>query len=304
MSGSLEINTQQNVVPACKNREVGEGLLGSALKRLARDKLALMGMGIIIVVIAIGIFAPYLAPNDPEKVMLSQKLAPPSTDYPLGTDHLGRCILSRLIYGTRVSLSTAMLVLSTIMLISIPVGTISGYIGGKVDNIIMRVIDILLAFPSLILALVIAGLLGPSLINVMIALASVWWVGYARIIRGMVLSVKEKEYVLAARACGTSGFGIIARHILPNILSPVIVLATLDMGKLILAISGLSFLGLGAQPPTPEWGAMLNDGKTYMLVAPNLMLFPGLTIMIVTLAFNLIGDGLRDAFDPKGTMRV
>lgn len=191
----------------------------------------------------------------------------------------------------------------TIMLISIPVGTISGYVGGRIDNLIMRIIDVLLAFPGLVLALVIAGMLGPGLLNVMIAVASVWWVGYARVIRGIVLSVKEKEFVLAARSSGTSHFGIIVRHILPNVLSPVIVLATLDMGSLILAISGLSFLGLGAQPPTPEWGAMLNDGRPYMQVAPQLMLYPGLAIMIVVFAFNLLGDGLRDALDPKGTVR-
>ncbi|MBF7084075.1 nickel ABC transporter permease subunit NikC [Desulfallas sp. Bu1-1] len=281
----------------------GEGLLMSAIYRLARDKMALVGLGIIIVIVAVGIFAPYLAPHDPVQVDLGQKLARPSAEYPLGTDHLGRCILSRLIYGTRVSLSTAMLVLTVIIFISVPAGTISGYVGGRLDNIVMRIIDILLAFPGLVLALVIAGMLGPGLLNVMIALGAVWWVGYARIIRGMVLSVKEKEFILAARSCGTSHSKIIFRHILPNVLSPVIVLATLDMGSLILAISGLSFLGLGAQPPMPEWGAMLNDGRPYMQAAPHLMLFPGLAIMLVVLAFNLLGDGLRDAFDPKGTMR-
>jgi peptide/nickel transport system permease protein len=239
--------------------ESAEGLVGPALQRLKEDKLALLGLAVIAAVVAVGFLVPYLAPNDPEKVVLTQKLAPPSAAYPLGTDHLGRCLLSRLIYGARVSLSTAAIALATIMLISIPVGTVAGYVGGWVDNliIIMRIIDVLLAFPGLILALVIAGMLGPGLLNVMLALALVWWVGYARVVRGMVLSVKEKEFILAARACGTSECGIIIRYILPNIISPVIVLTTLDMGKLTLAISGLSFLGLGAQPPTPEWGAML-----------------------------------------------
>lgn len=276
---------------------------GSAFKRLLADRLALAGLVIILLVVTAGIMAPYLAPNDPEKVVLSQKLASPSVEYPLGTDHLGRCILSRLIYGTRVSLSTAAIALATIMLISIPLGTVSGYLGGRLDNLVMRVVDVLLAFPGLVLALVIAGMLGPGLLNVMIAVAAVWWVGYARVIRGVVLSVKEKEFVLAARSSGTSHLGIIVRHILPNVLSPVIVLATLDMGSLILAISGLSFLGLGAQPPTPEWGAMLNDGRPYMQVEPRLMIYPGLAIMTVVLAFNLLGDGLRDALDPKGTTR-
>jgi peptide/nickel transport system permease protein len=274
------------------------------MRRLAKDKLALLGLVIAILVILVGVFAPYLMPNDPVKVLLDKRLLSPSSAYPLGTDHLGRCLLSRLIFGTRVSLSTAAIALFTIMLISIPVGTIAGYMGGWVDNLLMRLVDILLAFPSLILALVIAGMLGPGLLNVMMAVSAVGWVGYARVIRGLVLSVKEKEYVMAARACGTPEWAIVIKHILPNVLSPVIVLATLDIGSLVLSISGLSFLGLGAQPPTPEWGSMLNDGRPYMQVAPQLMVYPGIAIMIVVLAFNLLGDGLRDALDPRGTDRV
>ncbi|HHY30949.1 MAG TPA: nickel ABC transporter permease subunit NikC [Syntrophaceticus sp.] len=279
-------------------------MLRGAMRRLAKDKLALLGLVIAILVILVGVFAPYLMPNDPVKVLLDKRLLSPSSAYPLGTDHLGRCLLSRLIFGTRVSLSTAAIALFTIMLISIPVGTIAGYMGGWVDNLLMRLVDILLAFPSLILALVIAGMLGPGLLNVMMAVSAVGWVGYARVIRGLVLSVKEKEYVMAARACGTPEWAIVIKHILPNVLSPVIVLATLDIGSLVLSISGLSFLGLGAQPPTPEWGSMLNDGRPYMQVAPQLMVYPGIAIMIVVLAFNLLGDGLRDALDPRGTDRV
>ncbi|AIS52198.1 dipeptide transport system permease protein DppC [Thermoanaerobacter kivui] len=285
-------------------RTVSRGGSAAVLERLLQDRLALLGLVIILVVVAVAIFAPYIAPNDPVKVDLQHRLAPPSAQYPLGTDHLGRCLLSRLIYGARVSLSTAVLALSAILLIGLPVGILAGYCGGWVDNLFMRLVDIMLAFPGLILALVIAGMLGPGLLNVMLALALVWWVGYARVVRGMVLSVKEKEFILAARACGTSECGIIIRHILPNIISPVIVLTTLDMGKLILAISGLSFLGLGAQPPTPEWGAMLNDGRPYMQVAPQLMIYPGLCIMTVVLAFNLLGDGLRDVLDSRITTGV
>lgn len=285
--------------------EIGDdSLLRGALRRLAKDKLALLGLVIVSLIILVGVFAPYLMPNDPVRVSLDQRLAAPSSAYPLGTDHLGRCLLSRLFFGARVSLSTAAIALFTIMLISIPVGTIAGYMGGWVDNLLMRLVDILLAFPSLILALVIAGMLGPGLLNVMLAVSAVGWVGYARVIRGLVLSVKEKEYVMAARASGTREWAIVIRHILPNVLSPVIVLATLDIGKLVLAISGLSFLGLGAQPPTPEWGSMLNDGRPYMQVAPQLMIYPGLAIMTVVLAFNLLGDGLRDALDPRGTEQV
>jgi peptide/nickel transport system permease protein len=275
------------------------GFMLVALSRLAGDRLALAGLGIVAAIVAVAVLAPYLMPNDPFRVILDQRLAPMSPAYPLGADQLGRCLLSRMILGARISLGTASLALLAIMTLSIPVGTIAGYYGGWVDNVLMRIVDLLLAFPGLILALVIAGMLGPSLTNVMLAVASVWWVGYARVIRGIVLSVKEKEYVLAARACGTSEFGIVARHIFPNVLSTLIVLATLDMGKIILSISGLSFLGLGAQPPTPEWGSMLNDGRSFMQLAPQLMIYPGLAIMLVVLAFNLLGDGLRDAFDPR-----
>lgn len=285
--------------PGTLTRAASRRLIGNALARFLQDRLALLGLAIILTVVIVAVFAPYIAPNNPVKVDMMHRLAPPSAQYPLGTDHLGRCLLSRLIYGARISLVTAALSLMAILVISIPLGTLAGYYGGWVDNLIMRVVDILLAFPALILALVIAGMLGPGLLNVMLALSSVWWVRYARIIRGMVLSVKQNEFVLAARACGAHDRGIIIRHILPNVLSPVIVLVTLDMGKLILAISGLSFLGLGAQPPTPEWGAMLNDGRPYMQVAPQLMIYPGFCIMMVVLAFNLLGDGLRDALDPR-----
>ncbi|MFW0967695.1 MAG: nickel ABC transporter permease subunit NikC [Thermacetogeniaceae bacterium] len=280
-----------------------ENLFSGAFRRLVKDKLALVGLVIVSLIILVGVFAPYLMPNDPIQVSLEQRLASPSSEYPLGTDHLGRCLLSRLILGTRVSLSVSAIALIVILLISIPVGTISGYMGGWVDNLLMRFVDILLAFPNLILALVIAGMLGPGLLNVMLAVSVVGWVGYARVIRGLVLSVKEKEYIMAARASGTPEWAVIIRHILPNVLSPVIVLATLDIGSLVLSISGLSFLGLGAQPPTPEWGSMLNDGRSYMQVAPQLMVYPGMAIMIVVLAFNLLGDGLRDALDPRGSER-
>ncbi len=271
---------------------------------LLKDRLALVGLIIIVVIVTAGMLAPRLAPHDPLHIDLSLRLEPPGKQFILGSDHLGRCVLSRLLYGTGVSLKTSFLVLGMIMTAGIFFGTLSGYCGGLIDNIIISVIDVLLAFPGLVLALAIAGMLGPSLTNVMIAIAAVHWVGYARIIRGMVISIKEKEYVLAARACGSNSLQIVIRHILPNILSPIIVLATLDMGSIILTISGLSFLGLGAQPPNPEWGAMLNDGRTYMQVAPWLMYFPGLAILVTVMAFNLMGDGLRDLFDPRSLRRL
>ncbi|HSQ88235.1 nickel ABC transporter permease subunit NikC [Romboutsia sp.] len=268
-------------------------------KKIKDDKLAFIGLIIILLIVIMGIFANYIAPNNPIEVDLSKRLEQPGNIYPLGTDHLGRCILSRLIYGIRISLGTSFILLFIILTIGISIGLIAGYFGGIIDEVIMRAIDIILAFPGLILDIAIAGILGPSLVNLMIAIASVQWVGYARIIRGMVLSIKEQEFVLAARVMGNSDFKIITKHILPNIISQIIILATLDMGSIILRISGLSFLGLGAQPPTPEWGAMLNDARPYMQIAPWLMIFPGASILVVVMSFNLFGDGLRDLLDPK-----
>ncbi|AOY74481.1 nickel transporter permease [Clostridium formicaceticum] len=269
------------------------------LKGLIKDPMAFIGLILILLILGVALLAPWITPKDPIQMDANYRLEKPSLSYPLGTDHLGRCILSRIMHGARASLSISFLVLVIIMSIGVLVGSIAGYVGGKVDDIIVSMIDMLLAFPEMILALVIAGMLGPSIRNVMIAMASVQWVRYARILRGMIASVKEKDYVLAARTGGCKHFPLIFRHILPNVLSPVIVLATLDMGSTILAISGLSFLGLGAQPPNPEWGAMLNDGRPYMYIAPWIMIFPGLAILITVLAFNLIGDGLRDILDPR-----
>ncbi|MEA3293555.1 MAG: nickel transporter permease, partial [Euryarchaeota archaeon] len=216
-----------------------------------------------------------------------------------GTDNLGRCMLSRIIYGARISLQIGIIVVGITSVIGITLGMIAGYYGGVLDELIMRGVDILLVFPGIILALVIAGILGPGLFNVMLALAIVGWTGYARVVRGVVLSVKEKEYVESARALGVGDWYIITRHILPSCVAPIIVIATLGMAYVILAAAALSFLGLGAQPPTPEWGSMLNNGKNFMRTAPHLTIFPGLAIMITILAFNFIGDGLRDALDPR-----
>ena len=228
---------------------------------------------------------------------------PTSSAFPLGTDHLGRDELSRLLYGARTTLGTASVVLALVMIIALTVGALSGYYGGWLDTILMGVVDLLLAFPGLILAVAIAGTLGPSLINVLIAMAAVWWAGYARLIRGMVLSMRKREFVEAARAIGASDTRIIINHIARNILGPFVVLATLDMGSIILGIAGLNFLGLGAQPPTPEWGAMLNDARPFLQSAPQLLLYPGAGIVLVVLGFNLLGDGLRDMLDPTAYRR-
>ena len=274
-------------------------MIEDVFRELRNNKLALFGVIIIFVLVFIAIFAPFIAPHDPVDQELKKRLSPPSSEYPLGTDHLGRCILSRLIYGARISLPIAVIVVGITFAIGVTTGAISGYLGGIADEIIMRIVDVFLTFPGLILALGIIAALGPGLFNAMIALVIVGWAGYTRIVRGSVLSVKEKEFVEGARGLGASDSYILVRHILPNVIAPVIPMAMLGMGYVILAVAGLSFLGLGAQPPTPEWGAMLNDGRVFMRSAPQLMIFPGLAIMITVLAFNFLGDGLRDVLDPR-----
>lgn len=277
------------------NGDKSHDTLHRVVRQFIEDRLALVGLLVILIFLVVGAFAPSLAPSDPLQVNVKMKLLPPSYSYPLGTDHLGRCVLSRLIYGARVSLFTSLAVLAATLALSIPLGTISGYIGGRLDNLMMRVVDVVLAFPSLILALAITSMLGPSPGHLMLAFVSVWWAGYARMVRGLVMQTKEKDFVTAAVACGTPYFQILTRHILPNVISPIIVLVTLEIGNIILALSSLSFLGLGAQPPVPEWGVMLNDSRPYIQTYPTLMLFPGLAIMVVVTAFNLVGEGLRDA---------
>ena len=276
----------------------GRSWLPRRLRQFLRDPGAVLGLVVVVTVALAAVLAPALPLSDPTDVNLQEWLLPPSAQAPLGADHLGRDLLSRLIYGARATLGFASLALVIIMGIALVVGGVSGYYGGLVDTALMGLVDLLLAFPSLILGIAVAGILGPSLMNVMIAVASVWWAGYARVIRGMVLSARSREYVEAARAIGASDLRIMVHHIARNILGPFVVLATLDMGWIILGIAGLNFLGLGAQPPTPEWGAMLNDSRPYLQTAPRLLLCPGIAIFLLVLGFNLLGDGLRDALDP------
>jgi peptide/nickel transport system permease protein len=264
-----------------------------------RNKLTVVGILVVGIFVLAGLFAPVIAPHDPLSQNVRASLSGPSRVYFLGADMLGRDILSRLIYGARVSLLTGIFVVGTTALVGVTLGSISGYYGGRLDGIIMRITDVVLAFPGIILALAIAGVLGPGLFNVMVALAITGWPGYCRVMRGQVLSVKEKDFVEAARALGVSDLSIIFRHIIPNSLTPIVVMATLGMGGIILAAAGLSFLGLGAEPPHPEWGSMLNAGRPFLLRAPHLSMFPGITIMLVVLGFNFLGDGLRDILDPR-----
>ncbi|MCW7076198.1 MAG: nickel transporter permease [Candidatus Syntropharchaeales archaeon] len=269
------------------------------MRQVIRNPGILFGTAVIVFLIFVAVFAGFIAPHDPTETHLKDRLSSPSSEYPLGTDHLGRCILSRIIYGTRISLSVGVLVIGASLLLGLLLGTIAGYYGGIIDDLIMRIVDGFLAFPSMFLALAIAGALGPSLTNLMIALIVVEWTSYARVVRGSILSIKDQMFVEAARGLGAGDIYLLTRHVLPNTLSPLIVMATLGVGYIILTAAGLSFLGLGVQPPTPEWGAMLNDGRLFMRSAPHIMIFPGLAIMITVLAFNFLGDGLRDVMDPR-----
>lgn len=269
------------------------------LRQFKSNRLNLVGLALVLFVVSSALFAPWLAPSQPNEPDYLDRLEPPSGEHLMGTDQLGRDVLSRLLYGARISLRVAFVVVAITLAIGTLVGVVAGYAGGWIDEALMRFVDILLAFPGILLALVIAGILGPSLTNIMIALAVVGWTQYARIIRGSVLSIKEKEFIKAAKLMDVSRTRIIARHVLPNVITPVIVLATMDMAYVILGTAGLSFLGLGAQPPTPEWGAMLSEGRNHIQTAWWVVNFPGLAIMITVLGFNLLGDGLRDVLDPR-----
>ncbi|HEX7155164.1 MAG TPA: nickel transporter permease [Thermoanaerobaculia bacterium] len=243
--------------------------------------------------------APLLAPHDPIAQETSRRLEAPSKEHPLGLDDLGRDVLSRIIWGARISLRVGFSVVLITSLIGVALGAISGYFGGWVDLGIMRVCDVLLAFPGILLAIAMVAVLGPSLNNVVIALAIIGWVSYARLVRGQVLKVREMEYVTAAKALGARSPRVILRHVLPNVINPVIVMATLGLAGAILAEASLSFLGLGVQPPTPSWGSMLTAGRRYLGLANHLAIFPGAAIMLAVMGLNFLGDGLIDALDPK-----
>ncbi len=258
-----------------------------------------LGLFLVASLLLAGLLSPWLPLDDPTEINLPERLLPPSTTHLLGTDHLGRDTFSRIVHGGRMTLLAAITTLALSMTIALTVGILSGYHGGWPDTALMGVVDLLLAFPSLILALAVAGALGPGLFNVLLAAGAVWWVGHARIIRGVTMGARQMEYVTAARAAGAGSGRIILRHIAPNILGPIVVIASLDVGWIILGIAGLNFLGLGAQPPTPEWGAMLNDARPHLQTEPRLLLLPGVAIFVAVLGFNLLGDGLRDLLDPR-----
>jgi peptide/nickel transport system permease protein len=267
--------------------------------KLKRHKLLIVVSTFILCLIFTAIFASFITPHDPIEQNLKYRLLPPSLDHPFGTDQFGRDMVSRLIFGIQTSLTTGMVAALLSMIIGVCIGLMAGYFGGIIDGCIMRFTDIVLSFPSIVLTLVIAGSLGPSLINIVLAIVAVGWTQYTRVVRGLVLTLKEMDFIEAVRAMGANDFRIIFRHILPNCTGPIIVIMTLSIGNMILSIAGLSFLGLGVQPPTPEWGRMLKQGVEFMGTAPHLTIFPGLALMLTVLAFNILGDGLRDMLDPR-----
>lgn len=269
------------------------------LKRLLKNFAFTAGLILTLLLVIAALAAPLLAPHDPNVQDTSRRLEQPSRDHKLGLDDLGRDVLSRIIWGARVSLRVGFSVVVLASLVGITLGAISGYFGGVIDMIVMRLCDILLAFPGILLAIALVAVLGPSINNVVLALSIIGWVGYARLVRGQVLKVREMEYVVAAKALGAKSPRVIIRHVLPNVINPVIVMATLGLAGAILAEAALSFLGLGVQPPTPSWGAMLTAGRRYLGLANHLAIFPGAAIMIAVMGLNFLGDGLIDAMDPK-----
>ncbi|RJQ11896.1 MAG: ABC transporter permease [Bacillota bacterium] len=299
------MSTPGNTATAAPD-EAGGNRLVRQLKYSAylirKNTLTTIGFSIVGVLIVLALLAPVIAPY-PDQALgatdMSQALESPSLKHLFGTDEMGRDLFSRVLYGTRISLQIGILVVGLALAIGVPLGLIAGFVGGFIDEAIMRVTDIFLSFPPLLLAIAVAALLGRSLTNAMIAIAIAWWPWYTRLIRGTVVSMREKPFIEAARVIGTSPLYIMVKHLLPNSMSPVIVQASLDFGSVILTSAALSFLGLGAQPPEPEWGLILSTARNYFLVAPWYSFFPGMAMVVTVLAFNLVGDGLREITDPK-----
>jgi peptide/nickel transport system permease protein len=294
---SAEAVLKEDIQPETKPKK--EKFLVTTFKRLIKNKLAVIGLIIIALQLVLAIAAPVIATHDPlEQNLPASELPAFSEGHWLGTDNYGRDIWSRIVYGARISLSVGLLAVSLGLFGGVALGLISGYYR-RLDGIIMRIVDLLFAFPGILLAMLIIAILGTSLVNVAIAI-SIWSIpSCARIVRGSVLTVKKQEYIQAMRSLGASDFRILVKHILPNCMAPIIVFATMRMATAILSTSALSFLGLGAQPPTPEWGAMIAQGQNFMWTSPHMTVVPGIAIMLIVFAFNVVGDGLRDALDPN-----
>jgi peptide/nickel transport system permease protein len=277
----------------------GGGELARLWRRLRRNRAAVVGAGIVLAFVGMAVLAPYLVSYSPIQGRLGDRLLAPSRAHWLGTDELGRDLFSRIVHGARISLQIQIVSVVIALCIGLALGCVGGYLGGIADHVIMRCMDVLLAFPSIFLALAIIAALGTGLFNLMLAAGVSSIPAFARIVRASILSLKEREFVEAAKALGSGSGRIMFRHLLPNCLAPVIVQSTLRMATVLLTASGLSFLGLGVQPPTPEWGAMLSNARSYLIVAPHVATIPGLAIMLVVVGFNLFGDGLRDTLDPR-----
>ncbi|MGI9148070.1 MAG: nickel transporter permease [Chloroflexota bacterium] len=271
----------------------------AARRRFVRSRTGLAGALVLIAVTAAAIFAPQLAPYNPTRQDFRVQRQAPSPTHLMGTDEFGRDVLSRVIHGAQASLQAGAVAASIALIVGLVLGMLAAYYGGAADNVIMRVMDVLLAFPYILLAIAVVAILGPGLRNAMIAIGIVYIPYYARVVRGAVLSVRARDYVEAARALGARDGRVMVQHVLPNTLAPVIVQTTLNVGAAIIDTAGLSFLGLGTQPPTPDWGNMLSAGRSYVIDSPWIATFPGLAILVTVLAFNLMGDALRDAFDPR-----
>lgn len=282
-----------------KNKNKSNSQLMGVWMRLKKNRLAIIGLVILVILILVAIFANIIAPYGYDEQDLQNTFQTPSLKHPFGTDEFGRDIFSRIIYGSRISLQVGVIAVGIAVVVGGFLGAVAGYFSGKVDNVIMRIMDILLSIPQMLLAISIVAALGNSLINLMIAVGVSSIPQYARIVRASVISIKNQEFVESAKATGSSDLRIIFKHVIPNCLAPVIVQATLGIGLAILTAAGLSFIGLGIKPPTPEWGAMLSGGRMYIRNYPHLTLFPGIAIVITIFAFNVLGDGLRDALDPK-----
>lgn len=274
-------------------------LYTDAFRRFRRNRVAVAGLIVLLLMIVVALAAPLLALHDPTHMYFNHKLRAPNSYFPLGTDDLGRDIYSRIIYGSRISLQTGLIAVFIALLAGLPMGVAAGYFGKWVDTILMRIADVILAFPGILFAIWLISILGPSLRNVMISVGLFSVPGFARLVRSSTLSIKETEFILAERAIGAGTMRILVRHVIPNVVAPLIIFSSLRVASAILAAASLSFLGLGVQPPTPEWGAMLSEGRAYLSSAWWVTVFPGIAIMITVLAANMVGDGLRDALDPR-----
>ncbi|MCX8022923.1 MAG: ABC transporter permease [Syntrophorhabdaceae bacterium] len=273
-------------------------------KRLFKNQLALTGLIILVPMFFCAIFAPFITKHNPVEPNLKEILMPPSLSHPFGTDMLGRDVFARVVYGSRISLLVGFVSVGIAILIGIAIGAVSGYFGGIVDEIIMRFVDLMMCFPTFFLILTVIALLEPSIWNIMVVIGATNWMGIARLVRAEILGIKNKEFVMAARALGLSELRILIKHVLPNAMSPVYVVATLGIGGAILTESALSFLGIGIQPPTPSWGNILTQAKDNIEVAWWLSLYPGLAIFLTVIGYNLLGEGLRDLFDPRRYYRL